>query len=174
MYSQRSRKYQNVRSRKHDFIDYLITCENIQQLPYNNNASMLVAHASSEFTTKVLTGKGLLQKNVEEKARQLRKRDKHMINSATESIWNLRLTSLQRDDFERLANEANNIIQNRTRSNGDDDMSNMMTSINTPQVTNQPFGNYMFNGINFHDDNSFESLMLPAGHYSTSFLNSSF
>ncbi|CAG8436671.1 16509_t:CDS:1 [Funneliformis caledonium] len=146
MYSQ---KGQNLRSRKHDFINKLIACGNIYQLPYNNNASILAANAIIESPTKILTGKGLFQKRIERQAQKLRKHDKYLINSATESIWNLRLTSIQRDGFESLANEANNIIQNRARSNADDDMSNMMMRISTPQVTNHPFGNCIYNGIDF-------------------------
>jgi len=35
--------------------------------------------------------------------------------------------------------------------------------ITTPQITNNPIENDFFNGKSFHDDNNFESLILPAG-----------
>ncbi|GBB89644.1 hypothetical protein RclHR1_01640006 [Rhizophagus clarus] len=45
-----------------------------------------------------------------------------------------------------------------------------IAQIITPQITDNPIENGFFNGTSFHDNNSFESLILPAGCSVTSTL----
>jgi hypothetical protein len=66
------------------------------------------------------------------------------------------------------ANNVNNINTNRNRVSQIRPINNSCTidriaRITTPQITNNPIENDFFNGTSFYDNNSFESLILPAG-----------
>ncbi|GBC08573.1 hypothetical protein RclHR1_08230004 [Rhizophagus clarus] len=63
-----------------------------------------------------------------------------------------------------------NQIQNQNRNSQiiNSNTTDQIAQINTPQITNNLFVNDFFNGTKFHDDNSFESLILPAGSSTTS------
>ena len=70
----------------------------------------------------------------------------------------------------RPANNANNINQNRILRTRSTNINNSRTidriaRIALTQNTSNSFENDFFNGTRFHDDNSFESLILPAGCY---------
>src|SRR5439155_1200631 len=96
-----------------------------------------------------------------------------LINLATDDIWNLRSTSSQRNRFINLANNANNINQSRVsrgRLINNNNTLVRIARIAMPQITNNPFENNFFNGTNFQDDNSLESLILPAGWFGSSSL----
>lgn len=58
-------------------------------------------------------------------------------------------------------NNANN--KNNARLIDNSDTINRIARLTTPQITNNSFGNNLFNGTSFNDDNSFASLILPAG-----------
>jgi hypothetical protein len=141
-----------------DFLN-LINYSNVYQLP---NAQTLHTRNSQR-----LTGKDLIRQNIEREAHRLHLYSQHIINLATNDIWNLRSTSFQRNKFKRLANDANNINQNRvsqirlTNTNTID----QIVRLTVPQITSDPFENNFFNGVKDFDDgnNSFESLVLPAG-----------
>lgn len=59
------------------------------------------------------------------------------------------------------ANNASNISNVRLIDNSD--TIDRIAQLTTPQITNNSFGNNLFNGTSFNDDNSFVSLILPAG-----------
>uniref|UniRef100_U9TBG3 Uncharacterized protein n=1 Tax=Rhizophagus irregularis (strain DAOM 181602 / DAOM 197198 / MUCL 43194) TaxID=747089 RepID=U9TBG3_RHIID len=77
--------------------------------------------------------------------------------------------------FINVANNTNNVNINRNRVAQIRPINNSSTidriaRINTPQITNNSIENDFFNGTNFYDNNSFESLILPAGCSATSSL----
>uniref|UniRef100_U9TVT3 Uncharacterized protein n=1 Tax=Rhizophagus irregularis (strain DAOM 181602 / DAOM 197198 / MUCL 43194) TaxID=747089 RepID=U9TVT3_RHIID len=74
-----------------------------------------------------------------------------------------------------VANNINNVNINRNRVAQIRPINNSNTidrivRITTPQITNNSIENDFFNGTSFHDNNSFESLILPAGCSATSSL----
>lgn len=71
----------------------------------------------------------------------------------------------------RFVNQDQNQNQNHNRNS---QIINSITidriaRITTPQITDNLFANDLFNGTNFHNDNSLESLILPAGSSVPSF-----
>jgi len=89
---------------------------------------------------------------------------------AIDYIWYLRLTPSQRDRFIRLANNRNNLNQNRVsriRINNANTL-DQIARISIPQITNNPLEQNFFNGVNFDDNNDLEYLILPAGCFSGS------
>ncbi|CAB4428430.1 unnamed protein product [Rhizophagus irregularis] len=77
--------------------------------------------------------------------------------------------------FINVANNTNNVNINRNRVAQIRPINNSNTIdrialINTPQITNNSIENDFFNGTSFYDNNSFESLILPAGCSTTSSL----
>ncbi|PKC65322.1 hypothetical protein RhiirA1_461207 [Rhizophagus irregularis] len=75
--------------------------------------------------------------------------------------------------FINVANNTNNVNINRNRVAQIRLINNSSTidriaRINTPQITNNSTENDFFNGTSFYDNNSFESLILPAGCSTTS------
>jgi hypothetical protein len=171
----------SVQSKLNIFLN-LIDYRNIYQLPHNNNAQVLAA----TIRDKRLTGKGLIKQNIEREADRLhlhrtyrlqnymtrrlqlsqtrrlrlysRLFSQHIINLATTYIWRRRLTSTQRNQFINLANNANHIRFANYLSTID-----RIARLTTPQITNDPLENDFFNGVENFCDNSFESLILPAG-----------
>ena len=115
--------------------------------------------------------------NVEREADRLEFYSQHIINLATEYIWGLwdsrSSTIFQKSQFINLANNANNINRdreiNRLRFINNSEIIDQIARINLPQVTSNPLENNFFNGTRFQDNNSFESLILPAGLYTSSF-----
>src|SRR5581483_7443375 len=102
------------------------------------------------------SGKDLIKLNVEGEARRLRLYNRHIINLATDYIWDELSTPSQRNRFINIANNLNRINNNDTL--------NQIARLTTPQVTNDPFENDFFNGTSFHDsNNSLDYLILPAG-----------
>ncbi|CAB4428387.1 unnamed protein product [Rhizophagus irregularis] len=74
-----------------------------------------------------------------------------------------------------VANNINNVNINRNRVAQIRPINNSNTidrivRITTPQITNNSIEYDFFNGTSFHDNNSFESLILPAGCSATSSL----
>jgi hypothetical protein len=157
-----------------------INYENIYQLPYNNNEQIIAVlsrRRSSRGRIQRLTGRILMRRNVEREAHRLQIYNRYIINLATDYIWNLHFTPSQRYQFTNLANSANNINQNRSsrssRVRSIDNTSTLerITLINNIQITNNPLENNFFNGTNFDDNNNtFESLILPAGFLESSFI----
>ncbi|GBB97467.1 hypothetical protein RclHR1_00030024 [Rhizophagus clarus] len=147
--------------------------ENIYQLPYNNNAQILAILSRRRASRRIqrLTGRILMRRNVEREAHRLQVHSRYIINLATDYIWNLHSTPSQRYQFTNLANNVNNINQNRaSRVRRIDNTSTLdnIIRINNTQVTNNSFENEFFNGTNFDDNNTFESLILPAGFLGSS------
>jgi len=142
---------QNVSTRSilYNFLDR-VNYNNLNVLPYNNNENILAAHARNGRKTTILTGKYLMNRNVEREAYKLRLRlhHRHIINLATEVIWNLRFTQTQRQRFITLADSANSINQNITRVNNDDTL-DRIARINVPQTTTNSFERDFFNGGSF-------------------------
>jgi len=125
----------------------LLNYNNVYQLPYNNDAHILALHMRNN---QRLTGKDLIKQNIKREAHRLHFYSQRIINLATNKIWNKRSTSSQRNQFISLASNANNI--------------NQIVRLTVPQITDDPFKNIFFNGVNFdHGNNNFESLFLPAG-----------
>ncbi|RIA78645.1 hypothetical protein C1645_795548 [Glomus cerebriforme] len=138
--------------------------DSICKLPCDNNPLMVAAQARNR-NIRVLTGAGLLRQNVEEFAQTLQMNDRTMINSTTKYIWSLYLTPSQKEEFEDLANKANDINLKIMQINSDN--INRISRL-TPQVTDDPIMSNFYNGADFQVDGGFESLF-PAGHGSTSF-----
>ncbi|GBB83819.1 hypothetical protein RclHR1_10490003 [Rhizophagus clarus] len=171
----------SVQSKLNVFLN-LIDYRNIYELPYNNNAQELAA----TIRDKRLTGKELIKQNIKREAHRLQLRrthrlqnamtprlqlfqthrlrlyrhlfSQHIINLATTYVWRRRLTSIQRNQFINLANNANHIRFANNLSTID-----QIARLTTPQITNDPFENDLFNGVENFYDNSLESLILPSG-----------
>ncbi|CAG8436667.1 16508_t:CDS:1 [Funneliformis caledonium] len=139
----------SVRSIVYDFLDR-IDYNILNQPPCNGNANVLAAYARGDSLIQVLTGKGLFRQNLEKEARRLRIRNRLVIKTATEKIWNLHLTSLQRDRFERLANDANNFNQNGMRF-FTENTQDRIAGITIVQTTNNQLVDNFYNGMVFND-----------------------
>ena len=135
--------------------------------PFNNNPNDVATHVRNNTRIQILAGKDLLKWNIEREAQRLRLYDQRLLmSSATDRIWRLICTSYQRQQFERLANNANIINQNIRQVI--DDTLGRISQINVQQVTNNPLFDNFYNGTsNFSDNNNddIESLILPAGCY---------
>ncbi|CAG8627218.1 3422_t:CDS:1 [Funneliformis mosseae] len=140
-----------------------INYNNVNSLPCNNDPRLLASRSRRGRRIQMLTGKILMKRNVFREAYRLNIRNRYLINLAVDTIWNLRLTPYQRGRFIILATSANIINQftvSRTRL-----IHNPNTQITTHRDTNE-LEQSIFNGINFNDDDSFDSLILPAGSFS--------
>ncbi|PKY53213.1 hypothetical protein RhiirA4_471298 [Rhizophagus irregularis] len=167
MYTRQIRNTESVRSILNNLFNQ-INYENVYQLPYNNNAQILAVLSRRRASRRIqrLTGRILMRKNVEREALRLQIHNRYIINLATDYIWNSHSTPSQRYQFTNLANNANNINQNRaSRVRWIDNTSTLVNiiQINNTQITNNTFENDFFNGTRFDDNNTFESLILPAG-----------
>ncbi|CAI2172366.1 10114_t:CDS:1 [Funneliformis geosporum] len=111
--------------------------------PFNSNANILAAQMRYGTKIRTITAKILLKRNVKREAIRLRMYNVHIINLATEYIWNTS-TAFQRDQFATLAASVNTINQNYRES-----FIYRMTQITTPQETNCALGNDFLNGSNF-------------------------
>ncbi|GBB85307.1 hypothetical protein RclHR1_11870008 [Rhizophagus clarus] len=112
-----------------------------------------------------LAGIDLMNRNVKREAYRLRFYNRLLIDLAMNIIWQY-LPSFQRNQFIRLANNVNNINQNRVlRIRPIDNTATLdrIARINNRQITNNYFEQSFFDGTNFNDDRSLESLILPAG-----------
>ncbi|RIA95731.1 hypothetical protein C1645_816320 [Glomus cerebriforme] len=117
----------------------------IYSLPFENNANDLAIHIRNNTTIKLLTGKCILRWNVEREAQRLQINDQDIIYLATNMIWN---SHLQRDQFTKLANDANDI--NRDFDQASFDTRNRMSLLGNQQISiNNPFEHGLFNGTNF-------------------------
>src|SRR6266498_424896 len=115
MYFRQSRNISEpIRSALNNFLNH-INYDNIYILPYNNNAQILavLSRRISGRRVQRLTGKFLMKRNVGREARRLQVHSRYIINLATDYIWNLHSIPSQRQQFTNLANNANNINQNR-------------------------------------------------------------
>ncbi|GBB93897.1 hypothetical protein RclHR1_02250007 [Rhizophagus clarus] len=108
-----------------------------------------------------LTGKEFLKQSLECKLRSGNPCDRIDIDSATNEYWNS-LTDPQKKRLTRLADNINNTCNS--------DIINRISRINTSQITNTSYEKFFFNGTSFHDDKSFESLILPMGSFNSNFL----
>ncbi|RIA90343.1 hypothetical protein C1645_823475 [Glomus cerebriforme] len=142
-----------------------INYNNIYLLPYNNNAHILAVQSRRvSRRSQRLTGKILMKRNVEHEAHRLQVHNRYLINLATDYIWNVRSSTSQRNRFTNLANNANNLSQNQVSRINNTNTLDRIARITTPQQTiNNSFESAFFNGTKFDDNNSFESLILPAG-----------
>ena len=103
-----------------------------------------------------LTGKDLIKRNIEHEARRLGlNHQQDIIRSTTDKIWDSHLEPFQRKKFNNFADNINKIRNY--------DTIDLIVRINIPQITNNPLENDFFNGTKFHEDKSFESLILPNG-----------
>jgi hypothetical protein len=156
MREQRIVRTTSTRSILNDFLIH-INYHNVCQFSYNNND----AAAYGRYRHS-LTGKCLMKRNIIREAYRLQIHDQRIINLATNIIWNFRLTTSQKDHFTIL---ANNIRVSRINNT---DIINRILQM-TPQVTNNPFEDNFFNGVNFDDTNNMESLIYPAGSVTSFF-----
>ncbi|CAI2183163.1 17223_t:CDS:1 [Funneliformis geosporum] len=129
-----------------DFLNR-INYNNIYLFPYNNNAQIFAALARNGRRFQRLTGKGLMKRNIIREANRLRIRRQHIINLATNKIWNMVLTTSQRNRFNSLAENVNHI--NRTMNDAKNNTLDRITQITMPQATNNLYENNFFNGTNF-------------------------
>uniref|UniRef100_U9SYP5 Uncharacterized protein n=1 Tax=Rhizophagus irregularis (strain DAOM 181602 / DAOM 197198 / MUCL 43194) TaxID=747089 RepID=U9SYP5_RHIID len=102
----------------------------------------------------MLAGKELLKICLNCKLQSDNQRDIIDIDSATNEIWNSRLTISQKKQFKNL---ADNLNKARNAKNIE-----LIILINTPQITTTAFESSFFNGASFHDDKSLEPF-LPLG-----------
>ena len=150
---------------RHEFIQSSLN-DFLSRANYNNIYQFHDAQTLANRSSQRLFGKDLVKLNVRREAHRLQIRSQRLINLATDYIWNLHSTSLQRIRFKRLANNANNIIQNHTsrfRSINNADTLRRIARINTPQITNIPFERDFFGGTNFYDNNNPDYLIYPIG-----------
>lgn len=165
MYTRQFRNIESVRSILNNLLNQ-INYENVYQLPYNNAQILAVLSRRRARRNQRLTGRILMRRNVEREAHRLQVHNRYIINSATDYIWNIHSTPLQRYQFTNLANIANNINQNRaSRVRLIDNTSTLVSivQINNTQITNNSFENDFFNGTRFDNNTTFESLILPSG-----------
>ncbi|CAB4440514.1 unnamed protein product [Rhizophagus irregularis] len=144
-----------------DFLNR-INIDNILS-PLQNNDDMIQMLKSQLKNTLVLTGKDLIRRNVEHEVQRVRSNNDIIdIDSATNIIWNSYLTNSQREWLMRL---ADNISNNRNS-----ETIYRMSQINIPQITKSSFEDNFFNGYgtNFYEEESFQSLILPNGCFSSS------
>ncbi|CAI2183337.1 18582_t:CDS:1 [Funneliformis geosporum] len=143
-----------------------INYNNVHSLPCNNDAQLLANRSRRHGRrVQILTGKNLMKRNVVREAHRLNIFNRHLINLAADTIWNLRLTPFQRGRFIILATSANIINQfpiSQTRLIQHNP--NTIDQINTHRDTND-LEQSIFNGTDFNDDDSFDSLILPAGSF---------
>ncbi|CAB5216101.1 hypothetical protein RhiirA5_378108 [Rhizophagus irregularis] len=104
--------------------------------------------------SQMLAGKELLKICLNCKLQSDNQRDIIDIDSATNEIWNSRLTISQKKQFKNL---ADNLNKARNAKNIE-----LIILINTPQITTTAFESSFFNGASFHDDKSLEPF-LPLG-----------
>ncbi|CAI2171706.1 2862_t:CDS:1 [Funneliformis geosporum] len=101
-----------------------------------------------------------MKQNVKREANRLRLRShnrQYIINLATEVIWNLRYTQFQRQRFINLANNANSINQSLTPVYNNDTLFRI-SRINTPQTAINQLERDFYNGSNFCNNSSYDSL----------------
>jgi hypothetical protein len=140
-----------------DLIDRELVCK----LPCDNNELSVAARARSR-NIDILTGLGLIKFNVETEAQRLGIVDRRMINLTSSYIWSFHITPSQKKKFKALADKVNNINHNIRQINNEN--LNRIYRLDT-QDADIPF----FNGVNFYDNDGFESLFLPAGNGSSTF-----
>src|SRR5215213_8896928 len=106
MHAQQLNQSDSVQAVLNDFLNN-VNYNNIHLLPYNNNAQILAVLSRSGRRIRILTGKGLMKRNVGREAHRLQIHSRYLINLATDHIWSLRSTASQRNRFINLANNAN-------------------------------------------------------------------
>jgi hypothetical protein len=111
-----------------NFLDH-VNHNNIINIYFQNEQTL--ANQSRNLN---LSGKDLVKQTVERKAHQLHMHSQHLVILATDHIWNS-LTLFQRNQFTKLANNANNNAR--------------IYRITIPQVTNDPLVHNFFNGSFF-------------------------
>ncbi|CAB4400070.1 unnamed protein product [Rhizophagus irregularis] len=94
---------------------------NINLYPFNNDPLKVAIHVRNFTEIQVLT--------------------------ATNDIWNLHLTDLQKNQFTDLADKANRINQDFVQTN--EDTLNRIYQIDLLQGANTPLENHIFNGVAF-------------------------
>ncbi|CAG8631358.1 uncharacterized protein OCT59_004563 [Rhizophagus irregularis] len=120
---------------------------NINLYPFNNDPLKVAIHVRNFTEIQVLTGEELLLWNVEREALRLQVNNRNIIHLATNDIWNLHLTDLQKNQFTDLADKANRINQDFVQTN--EDTLNRIYQINLLQGANTPLENHIFNGVAF-------------------------
>ncbi|PKC60946.1 hypothetical protein RhiirA1_488865 [Rhizophagus irregularis] len=120
---------------------------NIYLYPFNNDPLKVAIHVRNFTEIQVLTGEELLLWNVEREALRLQVNNRNIIHLATNDIWNLHLTDLQKNQFTDLADKANSINQDFVQTN--EDTLNRIYQIDLLQGANTPLENHIFNGVAF-------------------------
>lgn len=124
---------------------------NIYLCPFNNDPLKVAIHVRNYTNIRVLTGENLLMWNVEREALRLQVNCRNIIHSATNDIWNLHLTDLQKGQFTNLADEANRINQDYAQAS--EDTLNRIFQIDLLQEADTTFGDNILNGVTFCDNN---------------------
>lgn len=127
-----------------------INTHNLYNFSYNSNVL-----AACFRNGKRAKGRGLMQQIVYQEARRLQITQSHyIIILATKKIW-LRSTHFQRQKFIDLSREINRIIDRNRRQVTDvnADTLNRITQIGAQEVTNTPFENDFYNGVQFDQVN---------------------
>ncbi|RGB21817.1 hypothetical protein C1646_731741 [Rhizophagus diaphanus] len=120
---------------------------NIYLYPFNNNPLKVAIHVRNFTEIQVLKGEDLLLWNVEREALRLQVNNRNIIHLATNDIWNLHLTNLQKNQFTDLADKANRINQDYVQVS--EDTLNRIFQIDLLQGANNPLENHIFNGVAF-------------------------
>ncbi|GES95330.1 hypothetical protein GLOIN_2v1782020 [Rhizophagus clarus] len=128
---------------------------NYNKLCSNELVQKLANEVRNGTISQTFTGKELFKQSLEYELRLNNPRDIIDINSEMNEIWNSRLTDSQKKPFMRLADRINSVRNS--------DTIDRISRINTPQITKTAFEDFFFNGTDFREDKSFESLILPMG-----------
>ncbi|CAG8611362.1 11540_t:CDS:1, partial [Funneliformis mosseae] len=138
--------------------------DDIYRLPYNGNVQILSIQSRSNGRVQILTGNGLMKRNLVRESQRLQIYNRHLINLAMIYIWNIHSTSFQRGQFIDLANDANILNRNHV-SRGDwintPSTIDLISRITVPQISSNNNEQNFFNGAAFSDGNNFESLLSP-------------
>ncbi|CAI2163302.1 6922_t:CDS:1 [Funneliformis geosporum] len=134
--------------------------DEVSKLPYDN-PDTIAYHARRYARIQTLDGMGLLKWNIENETQKLfLEKNPNLINSAAMRIWETRLKPFQRQEFEKMAKDANEI--NQIKRQIIEDTQNRIARIDITQVGNLDFEHSFFNGTSFGNNNKYEFLF-PAG-----------
>ncbi|RIA95730.1 hypothetical protein C1645_816319 [Glomus cerebriforme] len=115
--------------------------DKICELPFKN-AKDLAIYIRIDTTIGIVTGNCILKLNVEKEAHQFQVNDQNIIDLVTNMIWNSHLTIPQRNQFMKLAENANKINQVHNQANLDTE--NRMSRLGEQQDYNGIFGGIGF------------------------------
>ncbi|GBB86873.1 hypothetical protein RclHR1_01330027 [Rhizophagus clarus] len=129
----------------------------ICQPPYNQSKQLADEIRANRIKHTIVTPKMILRRNIK---REINEKNIVIVdmNSMVNNVWNNHLTDVQREGFEVLARNINEINQNVANVNRDSH--NRMNRINNRQEIDHALGVAIFSGTEFSKKNDFESFIL--------------